>query len=348
MYNRVEFGESFANADDARTDADGFAAKLTVGPGNVFFRCIAHHNIDDGWDLFSKKESGPIGVTLIIECFAYNNGRYMNQEIATRLGHAGALPLESSRAGGGGFKIGGEGIPIPHHVIDSIAFGNDGDGFTSNSNPAILLTHCTSVDNGNRWRQSGRETSKQMNYTIYAAGTASIEGLDAVVNQLFSWWSPRCTDGCSRICIHPGRLYLPFDEDGLIMFAPNDRVEAKSPASGFIFRRAMSVIGDETVDGRSVQTLFIIGKQDDGTNNYEDGRIIQGNNIVSSTPNFHPGNVAPFYFENEPRIEGAFFAVIGDTADGPKHMNGLPDIGDFMKLDMGNSGIVPGARGLWR
>ncbi len=35
-------------------DADGFAAKLTVGDGNVFDGCISYNNADDGWDLLLR------------------------------------------------------------------------------------------------------------------------------------------------------------------------------------------------------------------------------------------------------------------------------------------------------
>ena len=33
-------------------NADGFAAKLTCGEGNVFDGCIAYRNSDDGWDMY--------------------------------------------------------------------------------------------------------------------------------------------------------------------------------------------------------------------------------------------------------------------------------------------------------
>lgn len=42
-------------------NADGFAAKLTCGEGNVFDGCISYCNSDDGWDLFAKSATGPIG-----------------------------------------------------------------------------------------------------------------------------------------------------------------------------------------------------------------------------------------------------------------------------------------------
>ena len=47
--------EAFDNKDIGAENADGFAAKLTCGEGNVFRGCISHNNIDDGWDLFTKQ-----------------------------------------------------------------------------------------------------------------------------------------------------------------------------------------------------------------------------------------------------------------------------------------------------
>ena len=48
---------SYGNADEGYEDADGFAAKLTIGEGNTFDGCIAYNNADDGWDLFAKVET---------------------------------------------------------------------------------------------------------------------------------------------------------------------------------------------------------------------------------------------------------------------------------------------------
>lgn len=62
---------SYLNADKGYEDADGFAAKLTVGQGNVFDGCIAAYNADDGWDLFAKVQSGSIGVVTIQNCVAF-------------------------------------------------------------------------------------------------------------------------------------------------------------------------------------------------------------------------------------------------------------------------------------
>jgi hypothetical protein len=128
---------SFDNFDpDNGEDADGFACKLTTGPGNVFRGCIAHHNIDDGWDLFTKTDTGAIGSVTIENCVSYNNGTLST----------GSTTTDSD---GNGFKLGGDDIAVNHVVRRSIAFGNKKHGFTFNSNPgSITMTNNTSWGNG--------------------------------------------------------------------------------------------------------------------------------------------------------------------------------------------------------
>ena len=64
------------NCDDKTMEnADGFAAKLTCGEGNVFDGCMSYNNSDDGWDLFAKTETGPTGVVTLQNCVAFRNGR---------------------------------------------------------------------------------------------------------------------------------------------------------------------------------------------------------------------------------------------------------------------------------
>jgi pectate disaccharide-lyase len=130
--------ESFDNYDSppgSGENADGFACKLTSGPGNVFRGCVAHHNIDDGWDLFTKSETGPIGPVIIDQCIAYANG---------------TLTDGTSNANGdrNGFKLGGEKIAVAHVVTRSVAYANGKNGFTWNSNPgAIRVSNNLAFDN---------------------------------------------------------------------------------------------------------------------------------------------------------------------------------------------------------
>jgi hypothetical protein len=130
--------ESYDNYDappGSGENADGFAAKLTVGPDNVFRGCYAHNNIDDGWDLYTKSDTGPIGAVTIDQCIAQRNGTLSD----------GTTNANGDR---NGFKLGGEKIAVNHTVTRSIAFANGKNGFTWNSNPgAIRLFNNLAFDN---------------------------------------------------------------------------------------------------------------------------------------------------------------------------------------------------------
>ena len=124
------------NCDNASMEnADGFAAKLTCGEGNVFDGCMAYNNSDDGWDLFAKSATGPIGVVTIQNCIAFRNG-------FTEFGEG------YGDCDGNGFKLGGSGIGSAHILKNCLAFENLHCGFTDNNNPKLgTLVNCTAVNN---------------------------------------------------------------------------------------------------------------------------------------------------------------------------------------------------------
>ncbi len=125
------------NCDNATMEnADGFAAKLTCGEGNVFDGCIAYNNSDDGWDLYAKTETGPIGVVTIRNCVAFRNG-------FTEFGEG------YGNCDGNGFKLGGAGVGTAHIVENCLAFENLNCGFTDNNNPELgSMKNCTAYNNG--------------------------------------------------------------------------------------------------------------------------------------------------------------------------------------------------------
>ncbi|MEU5873955.1 silent information regulator protein Sir2 [Glycomyces sp. NPDC047369] len=136
--NLILSSESHDNVDSDGEDADGFAAKLTSGSGNVFRFCVSHNNIDDGWDLYTKPDTGPIGAVTIEDSLAYDNGTLSNG------GQAGAGDRN-------GYKLGGEDIAVNHTVVRSIAFENGKHGFTYNSNPgSMTISNNLSIRNGER------------------------------------------------------------------------------------------------------------------------------------------------------------------------------------------------------
>jgi hypothetical protein len=131
--------DSYENLDTATggENADGFAAKLRIGAGNVFRGCRAWNNADDGWDLFAAND-----IVQIDNCWAFLNGKPS----------AGGNPAGD----GNGFKLGGapdasdpdQGGAV-HVVTSSTAFDNLACGFVRNNNPSLpKLTTCGVNANG--------------------------------------------------------------------------------------------------------------------------------------------------------------------------------------------------------
>ncbi len=133
-YNLILNCTSYGNADAGEEDADGFAAKLTCGVGNVFDGCLAYNNADDGWDLYAKVETGAIGSVTIRNCVAYANGIREDGTVG--------------KGNGNGFKLGGSSISGKHQLINSYAFFNKAKGIDSNSCPDIIVENCISYNNG--------------------------------------------------------------------------------------------------------------------------------------------------------------------------------------------------------
>ncbi len=181
-YNTILNCDSFENDDpDNHEDADGFACKLTTGNGNTFRGCVAHHNNDDGWDLFMKPETGVIGPVTLENCIAYANGYYAN---------GGESPGD-----GNGFKLGGNGLPCDHVLTRCIAFGNKVKGFWGNGNGgSMTVTNCTGFDNragaNLKWDKGTHVFRNNLSY--YSPETDYHYGTD--VENTNCWWK---SDGTS-------------------------------------------------------------------------------------------------------------------------------------------------------
>lgn len=197
--NLILSAESHDNADSDGEDADGFAAKLTVGSGNVFRYAVSHNNIDDGWDLYTKTDTGAIGVVTIEDSLAYGNGTLSN----------------GGQAGNGdrnGFKLGGEDIGVNHIVRRTIAYKNGKHGFTYNSNPgSMTISNNLSIDNTERNFNfdAGTSVFRANTSCRFTSGTNDrIIGDSDSTNQ---FWSG--TNG-SRCATFSGALGWSFASDG--------------------------------------------------------------------------------------------------------------------------------------
>ncbi len=104
-------------------NADGFAAKLSIGTGNVFEKCNADYNSDDGFDLYDAGN-----IVKFYNCEASHNG--------------------VDEGNGNGFKVGGNYSADNHYLENCTSTANKLRGFDQNNNTgALTLINCTG--NGN-------------------------------------------------------------------------------------------------------------------------------------------------------------------------------------------------------
>ncbi|MFD6951024.1 silent information regulator protein Sir2 [Nocardiopsis sp. TSRI0078] len=199
-HNLILSTESHDNADSDGEDADGFAAKLTSGPGNVFRHTVAHNNIDDGWDLYTKTETGPIGAVTIEHSLAYENGTLS----------------DGSQAGSGdrnGYKLGGEDIGVDHVIRHNIAYDNGKHGFTYNRNlGSMTVSDNVSIGNEERNFNFDGGSSVFRNNTSCDSGSTDRAIGDADGSNQF--WSGSNGSRCSS---YDGSLGWSFASDGRLV-----------------------------------------------------------------------------------------------------------------------------------
>ncbi|MFI5914731.1 family 16 glycoside hydrolase [Dactylosporangium sp. NPDC051541] len=198
--NLVISSESHDNADSDGEDADGFAAKLTTGTGNVFRYTVSHNNIDDGWDLYTKTDTGAIGPVTIQDSLSYSNGTLSN----------GTVNANGDR---NGYKLGGDDIAVNHVVQRSIAYKNGHHGFTYNSNPgSMTISNNLSIDNAERNFSFDAGTSTYRNNTScrFVSGGSNDKtiGNSDSSNQ---WWAGSNGSRCTN---YSGALAWSFASDG--------------------------------------------------------------------------------------------------------------------------------------
>jgi hypothetical protein len=170
-YNLILNCSSYLNADKGYEDADGFAAKLTVGDGNVFDGCISAYNADDGWDCYAKVETGSIGKVTIQNCVAFKNGYVLDDN-----------GNEINAGNGNGFKMGGESMTGYHTLINSVAFDNKAKGIDSNSCPDIQIYNSISFNNESY--NVAFYTNNAVNTDFFADSLVSYKTDNAVAEQI--------------------------------------------------------------------------------------------------------------------------------------------------------------------
>jgi hypothetical protein len=233
--NLVLSSESHDNSDSSGENADGFAAKLTVGSGNVFRYDVAHNNSDDGWDLYTKTDTGPIGTVTIENSLSYSEGTLSN----------GTTTSAGDR---NGFKLGGDKIAVNHVVRNDIAYGNGHDGFTYNSNPGnMTVSGNVSIDNGERnfhW-ETGNSVFRNNTSCRFRSGGSN----DKVVGDADSsnqWWSGSNGSRCSS---YSGALGWSFAGDGSLVVTFGGKQVTGGSTSGGTTTTSGGTTGSTTSGG---------------------------------------------------------------------------------------------------
>lgn len=200
--NLVLSSESHDNADSDGEDADGFASKLTSGPGNVFRYTVSHNNIDDGWDLYTKSETGPIGPVTIEDSLSYDNGTLSD----------GTVNSDGDR---NGYKLGGDGIEVDHIVRRNIAYGNGHHGFTYNSNPgSMAVSDNVSIDNAERNFSFDKGTSVFRDNVSCRGDDGSNDKTVGDADSSNQFWTGSNGPACSA---YSGAMDWSFADDGSLV-----------------------------------------------------------------------------------------------------------------------------------
>ncbi|MES2574815.1 MAG: carbohydrate-binding protein [Bacteroidota bacterium] len=274
--------EAFDNKDAGSENADGFAAKLTCGTGNVFRGCIAHNNIDDGWDLYTKTDTGPIGIILFEDCVAYNNGTL------TTSGTSGSGDKN-------GFKLGGEGIAVNHIVRRCVAFGNGKHGFTDNNNlGSIEMSNNTSVNNAEsnfNFRTGGSHQFR--NNLSYNSGSSDKKTGTDVSNSNVWWINNVSTNGRTPALVSSSADFVTLtaptvikNADGspnlgnfLALNASSDLINAGVTATGITYSGSAPDLGAREYGGIVVTNYTLTTT----ANPTAGGSITRSPNAVSFT-----------------------------------------------------------------
>ncbi|WP_449334044.1 right-handed parallel beta-helix repeat-containing protein [Streptomyces cynarae] len=198
--NLIVSSESHDNKDSTGENADGFAAKLTTGTGNVFRYDVSHNNIDDGWDLYTKTDTGPIGPVTIEYSLSYNNGTLTDG-------------TQNKNGDRNGYKLGGDGIAVDHVIRHDIAYRNGHHGFTYNSNPGTMaVSNNASIDNTQRNFSFDVGTSVFRNNTSCRfAVTGSNDKISGDADSSNQFWTGANGSRCSS---YSGALGWSFASNG--------------------------------------------------------------------------------------------------------------------------------------
>jgi hypothetical protein len=210
-YNYVLNCDSYRNYDPANQgeNADGFAAKFTLGPGNLFSGCRSWENSDDGWDVWEATST-----VVMTNCWTWRNG-------TNAWGDGGAFAGD-----GNGIKLGGNFTFGPHLVYRCLAFKNPGNGFDQNNNTGNLTLYNNTAwanTKKNFYLNHGTNVAPSVVCNNLSIAGGSTDGFNAGTVQLSNSWqvvtSPPANAG-DVLSVDEALALLPRQPDGSLPVSP--------------------------------------------------------------------------------------------------------------------------------
>lgn len=244
--------EAYDNKDPDNEDADGFAAKLTSGTGNVFRNCVSHHNIDDGWDLYTKSDTGPIGAILLENCIAHSNG---------------TLTTGGTSGNGdkNGFKLGGEDISVNHTVRRCVAFLNGQHGFTYNRNlGTIEMSNNTAYNNTERnFNFDGGTSVFKNNLSYFSSSHTNDRTVGTVTGTSNAFWSSNATtnftvNSADFVSLTPGANSAPTTGGFLNLASGSDLINAGVVTTGITYGGSAPDVGAIESGGTTTPNTYTL------------------------------------------------------------------------------------------
>lgn len=242
--------EAYDNKDPGNENADGFAAKLTCGTGNIFRNCVAHHNIDDGWDLYTKPDTGPIGAITLENCIAHSNG---------------TLTTGTSSGNGdkNGFKLGGEDIGVNHIIRRCIAYSNGKHGFTYNRNLGSMeVSNNSGYNNTERnFNFDGGTSVFKNNLSYFSSSHTNDRIIGTQTGTSNAFWTNNASanftvTSADFVSLTPGANANPTGNGFLNLAAGSDLINAGVTTSGITYAGPAPDIG--AIESGSTTTTYTL------------------------------------------------------------------------------------------
>ena len=247
-YNITINSDSFLNYDSLTHggNADGFDAKLDIGPGNEFHGCRAWNNSDDGYDLFEGQYR-----VLFDSCWSFHNGYNLWGDLAFG-------------GNGNGFKVGGNYIPASHILTRCVAFDNKSKGFDQNHNTAgCALYNCTAYRNQSKnfsfpeVPTTGQDT---LINNVQYSGSVSLEA-SALLSS--NSWQLFTVTGADFVTLDTSLATAPRNPDwsiptnGFLRLAPGSQMIDAGQNVGLPFMGSAPDLGAfETASGSWIYTII--------------------------------------------------------------------------------------------